>query len=113
MKLKTKLTGVVVAVAVALPLIVPGGASAQTAPLPAERCVFMHDGSGRQVCFTPFLGAEVAGIQIGDVGSGPSALLPVDPQVEVAGVQLSPTLGLAATCVFEADQAVVQTCRFA
>jgi hypothetical protein len=108
MKLKTKLTGVAAAVAVAIPMLVPGAAFAQTAP--AQKCIFLANGSGFQVCFTPLAGAEVAGIQIGEGGS---VSLPMDPVVEVAGVQLSPTLGLVSVCVFQGDEASIQTCAIA
>src|SRR5687767_7873871 len=106
MKLKTKLIGVAVAVAVALPMMVPGAAFAQT---PAPKCIFLANGSGFQICYTPLAGTEVAGIQIGDTSGGS---LPAEP-VEVAGVQFSPQLGTYASCVFEADQATVQTCAIA
>ena len=103
MKLKTKLTGIAAAVAVALPLMVPGAAFA--AP-PPPKCIGLANGGG-MVCFTPLAGTEVAGIQIGEAGAHS---LPADPQVEVAGVQFSPQLGTYASCVFDADQANSQTC---
>ena len=103
MKLKTKLTGVAAAVAVALPLMVPGVAFGAAPP---PKCIGLANGGG-MICFTPLAGTEVAGIQIGEAGDHS---LPADPAVEVAGVQLSPEMGLIASCVFDADQANSQTC---
>ena len=105
MKLKTKLTGVAAAVAVALPLMVPGAAFA--AP-PPPKCIGLANGGG-MVCFTPLAATEVAGIQIGDTAG---AALPT-AEVEVAGVQFSPDLGTYASCVFDADQANSQICAIA
>jgi len=91
---------------VALPLMVPGAAFA--AP-PPPKCIGLANGSGTVICFTPLAATEVAGIQVGDTGG---ASLPA-AEVEVAGVQFSPQLGTYASCVFEADQATVQTCAIA
>jgi hypothetical protein len=103
MKLKTRLTGIAAAVAVALPLMAPAAAFAQT---PAPKCIFLANGSGISVCYTPLLGTEVAGIQID--GSG-GASLPMT-SIESAGVQFSPVLGPVETCLFNADQPSVQLC---
>lgn len=104
MKLKTRLTGIAAAVAVALPLMAPAAAFAQT---PAPKCIFLANGSGISICYAPLLGTEVAGIQID--GSG-GASLPMASDVEVAGVQFSPVLGSVATCLFNADEVAIQNC---
>ena len=57
MKLKTKLIGAVAAAALALPLAAPGAAFAQG--IPAPRCIFLANGSGVQICFTPLMGTKL------------------------------------------------------